>query len=392
MYAQILEKLMGISVLSTAVSHSKLSFFTYPQLQESSIISIRLFRELIKFMQKVGVPDFSISDLISPESGRTIRNLSAIINFARWREHKYQLFSEQKLTLDESNKTLLSKKAENTKLAEEFVRLREKKELEKPQIDALNKETEQLLKTMEHANREVENKGTIGHQLKKEYKQLKQSDSEKKAFLNKNTETIRNLEKKIVKSPERIKKELKMLSNTIQKEKVDINTMTQSVKYMANKENQLKLLNVTINKRNGEMQRIHLMKNDQFKALKQERENAQNIKKGKEKELKSITKQHKLMNINLSTKKTDLSELKEQHKARKTAISTKNEQINHLKQQHSKKRIAKQTEISHLDKKIEAKKESIQNLEKENNDYMTEINTKYKQVAHAVHVYNDNMR
>merc|ERR1712244_138601 len=150
---------MGINVLTAQISYNKLSLFEYPQLHESSIISVRLFRELIKFMQKVGVTGFSISDLISPESSSTIRNLSAIINFARWREQKYQIYLSQKLKLNDLNKSLKLVTEKNEKLAGEFVKLRKQKISDVPQVDALKSEIAELRKQMDSEHTEMENKG-----------------------------------------------------------------------------------------------------------------------------------------------------------------------------------------------------------------------------------------
>eukprot|EP01084_Bolivina_argentea_P268395 455855_1 len=178
-YAEILSNLMGINV-QNKIAYNKLSLFEYPSLHESSIISVRLFRELIKFMQKVGVANFSISDLMSPEPGRTVRNLSAIINFARWREQKYQIYVSQRVKINALNKQLNEKKSENGKLASEFVKLNNKKQEEKPQIDILESELKELQKQMDISHNEMENKGDIAHKIKKQIKHLKAIDGEKK--------------------------------------------------------------------------------------------------------------------------------------------------------------------------------------------------------------------
>jgi hypothetical protein len=38
------------------------------------------------------VPDFNLKDLIKPEYARTRRNISAVINFAKFREDKVATF------------------------------------------------------------------------------------------------------------------------------------------------------------------------------------------------------------------------------------------------------------------------------------------------------------
>merc|ERR1712083_923717 len=99
-------------------------------------------------MQKVGVTGFSISDLISPESSSTIRNLSAIINFARWREQKYQIYIAQQTDFNALNNKWLAIKAENERLAAEFVQLTQQKNTQKPEIESLQAEIDQIKKDL----------------------------------------------------------------------------------------------------------------------------------------------------------------------------------------------------------------------------------------------------
>jgi len=47
-----------------------------------------------KLMSKIGVENFSIRDVIKPEPLRLRRDLSALINFAKFREDRMVLFEE----------------------------------------------------------------------------------------------------------------------------------------------------------------------------------------------------------------------------------------------------------------------------------------------------------
>jgi len=339
----------------------------------------------------VGATGFSISDLISPESSSTIRNLSAIINFARWREQKYQIYLKQKLKVNDLNKTLKVIRAENEKLAVEFVKLNEKKKRDEPQVDALQSEIAELRKTMESEHSEMEKKGEIAHDIKKEIKKLKAMDMEKMNILNKHHDIIHSLDRKIVKSPQRIKKELKLISNQIQKEQIEINAKYQKLNYDLNKLNQLKLLNQLINKRINEMKHINILKNDKYCKSEQEIKKLENIRISNEKELKSIIKTHQSLNKNLNKKKNEFSALQQEHRDKKQQIQIKNEQIDNLKVEHSKNRIKKQTEISNLDKQTELKKESLSNLLQENKNSINQLHLKYKQLVQTVKIYHQNM-
>ena len=58
----------------------------FPELYEEAIGNLKFHRHLFELMSCCGVPDFNLKDLIKPEYARTRRNISAVINFAKYRE------------------------------------------------------------------------------------------------------------------------------------------------------------------------------------------------------------------------------------------------------------------------------------------------------------------
>lgn len=81
------------SVLMTVVDREELqqpAFHTmgnleYPELHEESVGNLASIRAIVKLMAVTGVSDFSMMDIFKPESKRTINNLSAIINFSKYK-------------------------------------------------------------------------------------------------------------------------------------------------------------------------------------------------------------------------------------------------------------------------------------------------------------------
>ncbi|EIE22059.1 hypothetical protein COCSUDRAFT_9178, partial [Coccomyxa subellipsoidea C-169] len=60
----------------------------FPELHDESIPYMTFVRNCAKLLSSAGVRDFNMQDLCKPDSGRLRRNLSAIINFAKFREEK----------------------------------------------------------------------------------------------------------------------------------------------------------------------------------------------------------------------------------------------------------------------------------------------------------------
>lgn len=66
----------------------------FPELHDDSISQLAFLRAISRLMHSSGVNDFTMKDLHKPESSRVIRHLSAIINFAKFREEKNLAFQE----------------------------------------------------------------------------------------------------------------------------------------------------------------------------------------------------------------------------------------------------------------------------------------------------------
>ena len=391
-YASILEKLMGINVLSGHIPLDRLDLFQFPQLHESSIISVRLFREMIKFMRTVGVTDFSICDLIAPESSRTVRNLSAIINFCRWREQKYQIYLSHKTELVDLGTKLEDITSENKRLALIFTDFHKRIEAEAPQaeaieaeIDGLKTESAVLMESLERSQDDV-------HSLKKQYRALKAVDQEKKGLLNDRVECIHALERKIVKSPERIKKQLKALSGKIKRDKLEKVDLQQRLSDDQHKMDKLGELQTAIGQRIEEMQTIHTLKNHRHCKAEQDAKRLQTAKVAEEKKLKSIKRSHKNLEHQLKTKKALYEALKDEHKTKTLSVTAKNQQIATLQRERSRKNEQIRTSISNLDKRIEAEKEEMAQMDKHNGQCVLSLLAKYRQIVENVEMYHLNMR
>lgn len=71
-----------------------LSALNYPELHEDSIPELSYLRSCSKMMTICGIVDFGLKDITNPNSKRLRRQLSGIINFAKFREERLQMYGE----------------------------------------------------------------------------------------------------------------------------------------------------------------------------------------------------------------------------------------------------------------------------------------------------------
>ena len=192
----------------------------FPELHDESIASITFIKSISKLMRASGIQDFSIvKDLYKPEHPRLKRNLSAIINFAKFREEKLNLFTQLQDASDVASERMQTLTAENAKLRGDIKTLEEARDAEAPQLVELEQATADLESQLRVLNKEQA-------LLQSEIRSTKQATSEvadkasgeKFKILNAQKEK-QKLEAQIVESPELLQKALKELQTSIEHER-----------------------------------------------------------------------------------------------------------------------------------------------------------------------------
>ncbi|RKO89731.1 kinetochore protein Nuf2, partial [Blyttiomyces helicus] len=86
-YEAFLEIFVGVGRESQP-SFAALEILEFPDLHQEAISILGFQRQLRKLMCGVGMEDFGIRDIVRPESPRLRRIISAVINFAKFREER----------------------------------------------------------------------------------------------------------------------------------------------------------------------------------------------------------------------------------------------------------------------------------------------------------------
>ena len=94
-YDQFVEKMMGITKEdSSNPQFGALDVLSFPELHENGIPELTFYTSLLKLMTVVGLHDCTLQHLVNPEYQQTKRILSALINFAKFREERLAIYQE----------------------------------------------------------------------------------------------------------------------------------------------------------------------------------------------------------------------------------------------------------------------------------------------------------
>jgi kinetochore protein Nuf2 len=173
-------------------------------------------------MNTVGVKDFSMIDLIKPESKRLRRHISAVINFAKFREERLVHGVELTQEVDALAAKKQQAEDENERLVNELRAATAVREQEAPEESRLKGENEGLATTVQEAF----NQQTAVHEdslrLKQELEQVKDRLAETKYQVLNAKEELELLRAQIVPDPKKLKQELQALQEAVAHEKENV--------------------------------------------------------------------------------------------------------------------------------------------------------------------------
>ncbi len=198
---------------------SGINALNYPELHEESIPELAFFRACTKMMTVCGVHDFSMKDLLQPDPKRVRRHLSAIINFAKFREERLVMYSELAVKRDQLLDTLKRLQDEEAGVAKELAAMQEQTASEAAEMESLEKGCEVAEDELEELNRKQAEIRAQGGELKKQSQELKESLAKATETLELATEERERTRGQIVRSPARVRKELASAGKEVEVEK-----------------------------------------------------------------------------------------------------------------------------------------------------------------------------
>jgi kinetochore protein Nuf2 len=224
LYASFVEAIFAAGDDVVQPKFTGLQAIEFPELHEDSIPEFTFVHNLNRLMRAVGVKDFSyFQDVMRPEPKRTQRCLSAIINFARFREDRlakyHELNAETEQLIDDRMQLELETQAQLEKLRD----TRAQVESEQPIIASLVEENASLEAEIHKYNQQQALiKGDI-EALKTQIKELQARIQDQKFVLVKAKKESQKLQSMIVQSPERVKRQISMMEESLENERGLVN-------------------------------------------------------------------------------------------------------------------------------------------------------------------------
>jgi len=219
-YEQLVDLCLNISREEmNQPAFSGLSVLSYPQLHEDSIPQITFLRACTKMMKICGVSDFSARDLSHPESKRVRKHLSAVINFARFRDERLSLYSELTTKRDGLVDALVRMEEEEEKLQADLEILEGQTAEDAQKINETKQICEDQVKQLEEYNNEQAILTEQSQEMKKTSQELKEKSNNLTLMLKESRTELDRVKGQIVHSPQRVRQEMASAAKDVEQER-----------------------------------------------------------------------------------------------------------------------------------------------------------------------------
>lgn len=217
------EKMMGIyKDDARKAPFSAIEVLPFPELHEQGIPEMTLYKSMLKLMSTVGLHDCTLQQLVCPDAASTKRILSALINFAKFREERLAIYQEYTARTEELMEIRATLEGENTTLSVEVQNLRATRKQVEPLIQSLEDDIAALSDQMSKLHKES---GGLRDDIKATKEAMNDYNdkiaNDKFLLLNATRENER-LKMQIVRSPDKLKSRLARMEQEIAEKKGEV--------------------------------------------------------------------------------------------------------------------------------------------------------------------------
>lgn len=320
--------------------------------------NIIIYLYSVHLMNVVGIKDFTILDIINPESKKLIIQLSAIINFLKYYDEKSSVFADQVEEIVNLNTQKEKCFKESKDLIIKVQDAETQKQSERKEISSLEtqiKETENLLN--EYQN-EVPKMKSKKHGIEKNIEIKKNSLEELKKEVVEYEHESTELRSNIISNPEKLNEEMDLMQNKVGIAKSEAREIEKEV-------TMIKGVNSSLIKNNKEIEvLVKTLKDVQEQGV--EATKASELIQSKTDDIEEYEREYK--NIDIEKKRIE------------RAIKIKSESVNEMRKSGKEERQNKIIELE----KVNEKYNTMKNISDENEIKMNKL-------QNAITILNNNV-
>lgn len=308
---------MGIKVDETVPPNFEaMQAMEHPELHDQSAPRIVMTTALMRLMTACGVRDFTLKDVIHPEYKRTVRHLSAIINFAKFREERLANYQAYMAETDALTDQRMALEDANEERGERIATIRAARAADEEQVAVLKEEVTALAAEINSVNTTQAGLQTEIRKVKDETTDVADAIAGKNFQIQTQEQARIALQSQIVQSPDRIKREIVDMGTTLEAEK-------ENVSFLGTKLNELSNRTEALERGKGDVLKATKLLDETMAQLQKNKASKDDLEATKEnigaqqqqlKELAAQEQQHKRAEMLLQERMARMDRQKEQRR------------------------------------------------------------------------------
>mmetsp|Transcript_13553 Transcript_13553/g.42661 ORF Transcript_13553/g.42661 Transcript_13553/m.42661 type:complete len:458 (-) Transcript_13553:74-1447(-) len=196
----------------------------YRTMHDESIPAVLFFSHARSLMLAVGVTDFSMADLTTPDPKRTRRHLSAVINFAKFREERLDYYQGEMEKADELGEAKVTLEAEVRALAQKLTAAKSNSSRDRERVAEEEKAVQSLQERLVAANKTQAALQTDIRRVKAADAEMSKTSSELKQRLAGARNELTRMQAQVVSSPDKVRSMIAELEHQVAAERAAIRT------------------------------------------------------------------------------------------------------------------------------------------------------------------------
>jgi kinetochore protein Nuf2 len=193
--------------------------FEWPELHDASVAARNLHRALRRLLAAAGCRDFGLRDVYKPEPVRLRRQLSAVVNFAKFREEKLQAYAELQAQLEGAEEGARRARLERRAAEQELAAVRAARDAERGEAAAVESEADALTTQNQALSKQIGALLQVSKQLKAQGAQQHEAAQADRAELSERRADVERLQGQVVQSPERFQRTLQDMQRAVEQER-----------------------------------------------------------------------------------------------------------------------------------------------------------------------------
>ncbi|KAF9900696.1 kinetochore-associated Ndc80 complex subunit nuf2 [Linnemannia zychae] len=193
----------------------EMEIVSHPEFVVDSVRFYVFLQQLASMMYDVGVNDFTSRDMTKPEADRVRRVLSAVINFAKFREDRQPDFFSAMRDSDEVVDLIVHHEKEHEAMTQELENMKQRRIAQEPRVEELKTTNQSLALQMEEFKKQEEETTRLKDVVTQERAGLVERNRELTVGIDKATKELDVLQAQRVHVPETLDDDLTLIPDSI---------------------------------------------------------------------------------------------------------------------------------------------------------------------------------